>query len=101
MAMRVPLLVADLPALTEITGAGARGQAFTAGDPGALAAAAARLMDNEPERKQMADAAALWVATERSWSAVAEAFEAAYDELLATRPGRHEALASTHGSTAC
>ncbi|MEQ4210386.1 glycosyltransferase [Actinopolymorpha sp. B9G3] len=101
MAMRVPLLVADLPALAEIIGSGARGQAFTAGDPGALAAAAARLMDNESERKQIADAAALWVATERSWSAVAAAFGAAYDDLLATSPARHEALATANGSTAC
>ncbi|MEQ7129427.1 glycosyltransferase family 4 protein [Actinopolymorpha sp. B11F2] len=101
MAMRVPLLVADLPALAEIIGSGARGQAFRAGDPGALAAAAALLMDNESERKQMADAAALWVATERTWSAVAAAFGAEYDELLATSPARHEASATANGSTAC
>jgi phosphatidyl-myo-inositol dimannoside synthase len=101
MAMRVPLLVADLPALTEITGAGTRGHSFTAGDPAALAAAAAHLMDHEPERIQLADAAASWVAAERSWSAVADAFGAAYDELQTTHPTRGEALATAGGSAAC
>jgi glycosyltransferase involved in cell wall biosynthesis len=83
MAMRVPLLVADLPALAEIIGADQRGHSFRAGDPAALAAAAERLMDAEAERRRLVDEAARWVAAERSWSAVARAFGTAYDDLLA------------------
>ncbi|SDS02339.1 glycosyltransferase family 4 protein [Actinopolymorpha singaporensis] len=92
MAMRIPVLVADLPALAEIVGstpgvAGApRGQVFPAGDAGALAAAAAELMDDVPARQLLVDNAAEWVAAERSWDAVAGAFGQAYADLL--RPGR-------------
>lgn len=82
MAMRVPLLVADLPALLEIVGTDQRGHSFRAGDPAALAAAAERLMDAETERHRLVEEAARWVAAERSWSAVARAFGTAYDDLL-------------------
>jgi glycosyltransferase involved in cell wall biosynthesis len=84
MAMRVPLLMADLPALAEIVGANERGHTFRAGDAGDLAAEAAKLQDSQPEREKLIEAAATWVAKERSWSAVAEAFAKAYDDLLDT-----------------
>ncbi|MFD2077699.1 Glycosyltransferase involved in cell wall bisynthesis [Actinopolymorpha cephalotaxi] len=91
MAMRVPVLVADLPALTEIVGStpegaeGQRGLTFRAGQAGALAAAAAELMDDVPTRQLLVDNAAKWVATERSWDAVAGAFAQAYADLLRPR----------------
>lgn len=106
MAMRVPVLVADLPALAEIVGvgerrpdgagqgsagqsaagrSGVRGETFRTGDAAALAAVAARLMDDEPARQRLVDSAAAWVAAERSWDAVAQAFESAYDEILRRR----------------
>ncbi|WP_020576249.1 glycosyltransferase family 4 protein [Actinopolymorpha alba] len=93
MAMRVPLLVADLPALAEIVGSDLRGHLFRTGDPAALAAAAARLMDDATERQRLVESAAAWVAAERSWDAVAGAFSAAYDELL-DAAGRPTASAS-------
>ena len=86
MAMRVPLLVADLPALSEIVDDGRRGGTFHAGDPDALAAAAARLMDDAAGRERFVDAASAWVASDRSWTAVADAFGAAYDEVLWRAP---------------
>jgi glycosyltransferase involved in cell wall biosynthesis len=98
MAMRIPLLVADLAALTEIVGADSRGHVFRAGDPAALAAAAVRLMDAPAERERVVDAAATWVASERSWSSVASAFGAAYDELadrLTTAPSAGLATGSS------
>ncbi len=82
MAMRVPLLMADLPALAEITGANERGHTFRTGDADDLAARAAKLQDDQAEREKLVEAAAAWVAKERSWSAVAEAFAKAYDDLL-------------------
>lgn len=103
MAMRVPLVVADLPALAEIVGPGAdrgagagrdvpRGRVFTAGDPHALATVAAELLDRPEECARMVEAAAEWVARERTWSAVARAFGEVYDSLL-------ESAARTEDST--
>ena len=96
MAMRIPLLVADLPALSEIVGGGSRGATFRTGDPAALATAIARLMDDDAERRRMADAAASWVAEERSWTSVADAFGAAYDAVLAAAA---DAAHAAHGSS--
>ncbi len=96
MAMRIPVLVADLPALTEIVGStpegagGQRGLAFRAGDPGALAAAAVELMDDEILRRLFVDNAAAWVAAERSWASVAGAFGQAYADLLSPGPGHRD-----------
>lgn len=81
MAMRVPLLVADLPALREIVADGERGHTFRTGDSTSLAEAAARLLDDDMERKRLVDVAASWVATERSWTSVAAAFGEVYDAL--------------------
>jgi glycosyltransferase involved in cell wall biosynthesis len=82
MAMRVPLLVSDLPALSEIVGAGERGEVFRAGDAAALAAAAAGLMGDDRERRRFVESAAAWVTAERSWTGVADAFGEVYDALL-------------------
>jgi glycosyltransferase involved in cell wall biosynthesis len=78
MAMQVPLLVADLPALVEITGGGDRGHAFKAGDAGSLADGARQLLENPAECHRIATNAFAWVAAERSWSAVARQFLEAY-----------------------
>ena len=80
MAMRVPLLVADLPALAEIV-ADERGATFTTGDPEALATVAAELQDAPERRDAMVRTAADWVATERTWAQVAASFSDVYTEL--------------------
>lgn len=84
MAMRVPLLVADLPALAEIVAAG-RGRTFEVGDPESLATEAGTLQDDPELRARLVEEAAGWVATERTWSSVAESFSAIYTELGAGR----------------
>ncbi len=86
MAMRVPLLVSDLPALVEIAGDGERAGTFRAGDAGSLATEAGRLLDSPATLAGLVDAAASWVAAERSWEAVAVAFRQAYDDVLARFP---------------
>jgi phosphatidylinositol alpha-1,6-mannosyltransferase len=82
MAMNIPVLVADLPALVEIAGAGERAHVFRAEDPQSLAQAVVTLM-NAPDRvARLVGNAGRWVRQERDWSAVARAFGTAYDELL-------------------
>ncbi|HEY6739759.1 MAG TPA: glycosyltransferase, partial [Actinopolymorphaceae bacterium] len=84
MAMRVPLLLADLPALAEIAGRDpeARARLFPVGDAAALAREAGRLMDRPGELTRLVETAAVWVAAERSWSSVAKMFASCYAELL-------------------
>jgi len=82
MAMRVPVLVADLPALVEIADNGERAHTFRTGDPRALAKSVTVLLDTPSELSRLTKTAAEWVARERSWSAVARGFCEAYDEVL-------------------
>ena len=85
MAMNIPVLVADLPALEEIAGHGKRAHTFRAGDAQSLARETESLMDAPEEIARMIDAARQWVELERSWASVASAFGTAYEELLAAR----------------
>lgn len=113
MAMRVPLLVADLPALAEIVGPGAdrgsggglreapRGRVFTAGDPRSLAEVAAELLDRPDECARMVEAAAEWVARERTWSAVAGAFGEVYDTLLESAARGRRAAPALRSEEVC
>jgi glycosyltransferase involved in cell wall biosynthesis len=79
MAMGVPVLVSDLPALTEIAGARQRrASVFRAGDPASLAAAVVQLMAAPSLRAQRAAAAREWVQRERTWAAAGTAFDAVY-----------------------
>lgn len=78
MAMEIPLLVSDLPALVEIIEDG-RGFAYRAEDPSDLARVALSLI-NDPERvKRAVIEAASWVRQERTWAANGRAFVAAYE----------------------
>lgn len=85
MAAGLPVLVSDLPALTEITGDGERGESFTAGDPAALTSALVRLAGDPQRREQLARAGRAWVESERSWSANGERYQEIYDQVLASR----------------
>jgi glycosyltransferase involved in cell wall biosynthesis len=81
MAMERPLLVADLPALTEVTGDGARGRTFTPESPASLAAEAQRLVAAPRLREELAVAGRQWVAKERSWAANGRRYVEAYARL--------------------
>jgi glycosyltransferase involved in cell wall biosynthesis len=83
LAMARPLVVADLPALTEIAAPDERGLAFPAGDAAALATALERLIDDPALGRRMGEAGRAWVARERSWAANGPRFRAVYDEVLA------------------
>ena len=81
LAMARPLVVADLPALTEIAEPDARGLVFPAGDAAALATALERLIDDPELGRRIGAAGRDWVARERSWAANGPRFRAVYDQV--------------------
>jgi phosphatidyl-myo-inositol dimannoside synthase len=85
MAMARPLIVADLPALTEIAPDAVRSLTYPTGDPAGLAAAVARLMDDPALAARLAAAGRDWVASERSWAANAPRWDAVYRSVLDAR----------------
>lgn len=92
MALGVPLLVSDLPALKEVVGKGSRGAIFTAGSATALADALddARLDPGAAARR--AAAARQWVRSQRTWRHNAEAYRALYSNLTpGANPGHANA----------
>jgi glycosyltransferase involved in cell wall biosynthesis len=82
MALGVPVLVSDLPALREIVDPPNRGVTAPQGDPAGLAAAIERLLDDPALRARIADAGRRWVRTERSWAANGPRYRAAYEAIL-------------------
>ena len=82
MAMRIPVLVSDLPALVEIAGEGTRAATFHAGDADDLARVAGALADDPAARARLVDAAEVWVREERTWSKVCEGFLDVYRTLV-------------------
>ena len=88
LAMERPLVVADLPALTEIAAPDERGLAFRAGDADALASTIERLMDDPALGRRIGTAGREWVARERTWAANGPRYRAVYDRVLADWPAR-------------
>jgi len=70
MASGAPIVASDLEAFRQVLRGGQAGELFPAGDPAALAAAAARLLDN-PARRATLSAAASVAVREFDWSVVA------------------------------
>ena len=83
MATGIPVIVSDLPALTEIIAPGERGLAFPAGDARALADAAELLIDNPTLARRLAEAGRAWVTAERTWAANGPRYRAVYDSVSA------------------
>ncbi|MGO1166243.1 MAG: glycosyltransferase family 4 protein [Janibacter sp.] len=87
MALGVPLVVSDLPALQEITGAGARGETFVTGDASSLADVLQTLADSPERRARLAADARAWVLEHRTWAHNDPRYARIYDEVLdSTRP---------------
>ena len=82
MALGIPVLVTDLPALREIVDPPARGAVAPVGDPIALASAIERLLDDPAERSRLATAGRTWVLAERTWIANGPRYVAAYEAVL-------------------
>lgn len=87
MAAGLPVLVSDLPALTEITGDGERGESFAVGDVDALTEALVRLAGDPGRRAELAAAGRAWVTTARSWEANGDRYREIYERVLGSHPG--------------
>lgn len=82
MAMDIPLLVSDLPALVEIVhdDREPRGATYRAEDAADLARAAHACLTNTDETQRHVRNAAAWVRRERTWSANGANFVRAYEQ---------------------
>jgi glycosyltransferase involved in cell wall biosynthesis len=79
MAMEVPVMVSDLPALVEIAGDNEeRAFVFTAGEPHSLADRVADLMAHPEELLKRVETAGDWVRRERTWAGNGTAFDEVY-----------------------
>lgn len=78
MAMALPCVVSELPALLEITGNAERGLSFPPEDAAALADRLIALFDNVPLREQLGRRGREWVLSERSWSVNGPRYDEVY-----------------------
>ena len=88
MAMRRPLIVADLPALTEVAPDGERSLAYRPEDAMALAAAVVRLMDHPDLAARLGENGREWVTRERTWASNGPRWTEIYESVLAGRRDR-------------
>jgi glycosyltransferase involved in cell wall biosynthesis len=80
MAMGIPVVASDLPALREMLGGGERGLLFESEDVAGLARQAALLLGDAQRRREIADRARAWVSAERSLGSNVERFRVIFDE---------------------
>jgi phosphatidylinositol alpha-1,6-mannosyltransferase len=98
MAMEIPVLVSDLPALVEIAGPDEeRAFVFVAGEPQSLASRVGTLIDHPEQLTQRVEAAGDWVRRERTWAGNGKAF----DDVYRFARERHAARTSAKGVAAC
>ncbi|GLW09967.1 glycosyltransferase WbuB [Microtetraspora sp. NBRC 13810] len=81
MALGKPVVLSDLPALSELVGSDGAGMLVPAGDPAELAKALARLREDPAHRAAMGEAGRAEVAAKRTWSRVAETYRDLYRSL--------------------
>lgn len=79
MALGVPLVVSDLPALREVTGDGLRGETFATGDGTSLADVLEGLAGSPQRRRQLAEDARAWVLEHRTWAHNDERYARIYE----------------------
>ena len=82
MAMGLPLVVSEMPALTEIAAPDERGLSFPVGDVPALVATLEQLMDRPELGDRMGAAGRAWVLTERTWAADGQRYRELYSSVL-------------------
>lgn len=83
MALEIPLVVSDLPALLELTGDGERGLSFRAGDVDSLVGVLTDLAADPDRRAQLARHGREWVSNERAWTTIAQRYHAVYQSVRA------------------
>lgn len=82
MAMKVPLVVSDLPALEEVIGYGERGRSFYCGSASSLASVVTEVLEDLAQTRRRTDAAFEWVTGARKWSDNASRYRAAFEYAL-------------------
>lgn len=82
MALGVPVLVSDLPALREIVDPPRRGEVAPPGDARALADAIATLADDPERRVSLVAAGQAWVLADRTWTSNGARYRAAYEAII-------------------
>ncbi len=78
MALGKPVVLSDLPALSELVGSEGAGLLVPPGDPEAFADAVAGLREDPARRALMGEAGRAEVAAKRTWSRVAETYRDLY-----------------------
>ncbi|MGV9302450.1 glycosyltransferase family 4 protein [Nonomuraea sp. NPDC004354] len=81
MALGKPVVLSDLPALSELVGSEGAGLLVPPGDPEALAKALSDLRQDPARRAEMGEAGKAEVAAKRTWSRVAETYRDLYRTL--------------------
>uniref|UniRef100_UPI000DE559EE glycosyltransferase family 4 protein n=1 Tax=Nonomuraea lactucae TaxID=2249762 RepID=UPI000DE559EE len=81
MALGKPVVLSDLPALSELVGSDGAGLLVPPGDPAELAKAIAGLRDDPARRAEMGEAGRAEVAAKRTWSRVAQTYRSLYQSL--------------------
>jgi glycosyltransferase involved in cell wall biosynthesis len=81
MALGKPVVLSDLPALSELVGSDGAGLLVPPGDPAELAKALAGLREDPTRRTEMGEAGRAEVAAKRTWGRVAETYQALYRSL--------------------
>jgi glycosyltransferase involved in cell wall biosynthesis len=104
MAMGIPLVVSDLPALTEIASPDERGLSFPVGDVEALASTLGRLIDNPELGPRLGAAGREWVIAERTWGMngprYVELYGSVLERVAATAKGASRSSARGNGADA-
>ena len=85
MAMARPMIVADLPALTEVAPDGERSLVYPPENAAALAAAVDRLLDDPALAGRLGEAGREWVTRERTWASNGPRWTDIYEAVLARR----------------
>ncbi|MEU7001611.1 glycosyltransferase family 4 protein [Nonomuraea sp. NPDC046570] len=81
MALGKPVVLSDLPALSELVGSDGAGLLVPPGDPAELAKALAGLREDPARRQAMGEAGKAEVAAKRTWGRVAETYREIYRSL--------------------
>lgn len=82
MAMEIPTIVSNLPALQDIIEDGKTGRTFKAGDANSLAEVIAELASDPEVSAELSTRGRNKVLTERTWSKVVEGYRAPYNQLI-------------------
>ncbi|WP_248963000.1 glycosyltransferase family 4 protein [Sphaerisporangium perillae] len=81
MALGKPVVLSDLPALSELVGSDGAGLLVPPGDPAELAKALAGLREDPDRRAEMGEAGRAEVAAKRTWSRIAENYKTIYQSV--------------------